>query len=48
VVALIFDIDRFMSEARRLNSLIGNGVAVPAAAQWDRQLDVARYGRPAR
>jgi len=41
-LALIFGIDRFMSEARALTSLVGNGVATLAVARWDRQLDVAR------
>jgi aerobic C4-dicarboxylate transport protein len=41
-LALIFGIDRFMSEARALTSLVGNGVATLAVARWDNQLDVAR------
>ncbi|WP_410613078.1 C4-dicarboxylate transporter DctA [Amycolatopsis sp. lyj-109] len=41
-LALIFGIDRFMSEARALTSLVGNGVATLAVARWDGQLDVAR------
>jgi aerobic C4-dicarboxylate transport protein len=41
-LALIFGIDRFMSEARALTSLVGNGVATLAIARWDRQLDTAR------
>ncbi|MGW3960998.1 C4-dicarboxylate transporter DctA [Amycolatopsis sp. NPDC005003] len=41
-LALIFGIDRFMSEARALTSLVGNGVATLAVARWDGQLDTAR------
>ncbi|WP_326607619.1 C4-dicarboxylate transporter DctA [Streptomyces sp. NBC_01799] len=38
-LALIFGIDRFMSEARALTSLVGNGVATLAVAGWEGQLD---------
>lgn len=41
-LALIFGVDRFMSEARALTSLVGNGVATLAIARWDGQLDTAR------
>ncbi|MBI0382278.1 cation:dicarboxylase symporter family transporter, partial [Streptomyces albiflaviniger] len=41
-LALIFGIDRFMSEARALTSLVGNGVATLAVARWEGQLDEAR------
>lgn len=41
-LALIFGIDRFMSEARALTSLVGNGVATLAVANWDGQLDTDR------
>ncbi|MBB6341936.1 aerobic C4-dicarboxylate transport protein [Pseudomonas fluvialis] len=38
-LALILGIDRFMSEARALTNLIGNGVATLVVAKWCRQLD---------
>lgn len=38
-LALILGIDRFMSEARALTNLIGNGVATVVVAKWCRQLD---------
>ena len=38
-LALILGIDRFMSEARALTNLIGNGVATVVVAKWRRQLD---------
>jgi aerobic C4-dicarboxylate transport protein len=41
-LALIFGIDRFMSEARALTSLVGNGVATLAVARWEGQLDEDR------
>lgn len=39
-IALILGIDRFMSEARALTNLIGNGVATVVAAKWESELDV--------
>ncbi|MGV9625001.1 C4-dicarboxylate transporter DctA [Streptomyces sp. NPDC003487] len=41
-LALVFGVDRFMSEARALTSLIGNGVATLAVARWEGELDQAR------
>jgi len=38
-LALILGIDRFMSEARALTNLIGNGVATLVAAKWENELD---------
>jgi len=38
-LALILGIDRFMSEARALTNLIGNGVATVVAARWENALD---------
>ncbi len=38
-LALILGIDRFMSEARALTNLIGNGVATLVAAKWEGELD---------
>jgi aerobic C4-dicarboxylate transport protein len=39
-LALILGIDRFMSEARALTNLIGNGVATVVSAKWENELDV--------
>ncbi|MCY1164655.1 MULTISPECIES: dicarboxylate/amino acid:cation symporter [Polaromonas] len=41
-LALILGIDRFMSEARALTNLIGNGVATLVVAKWMDELDVKR------
>jgi aerobic C4-dicarboxylate transport protein len=38
-LALILGIDRFMSEARALTNLIGNGVATIVVSKWCKQLD---------
>lgn len=38
-LALILGIDRFMSEARALTNLIGNGVATLVVAKWCKSLD---------
>lgn len=38
-LSLIIGIDRFMSEARAVTNLIGNGVAVIAVAAWEGELD---------
>jgi len=38
-LALILGIDRFMSEARALTNLIGNGVATIVVAKWCKQID---------
>jgi aerobic C4-dicarboxylate transport protein len=41
-LALILGIDRFMSEARALTNLVGNGVATLVVAKWTGELDVDR------
>jgi aerobic C4-dicarboxylate transport protein len=41
-MALLVGIDRFMSEARAVTNLIGNGVATVVVAKWDGSLDVER------
>jgi aerobic C4-dicarboxylate transport protein len=41
-LALILGIDRFMSEARALTNLIGNGVATVVVGKWCNELDVKR------
>jgi aerobic C4-dicarboxylate transport protein len=38
-LALILGIDRFMSEARSLTNVIGNGIATLVVARWCRELD---------
>jgi aerobic C4-dicarboxylate transport protein len=44
-LALILGIDRFMSEARALTNLIGNGVATVVVAKWTGDLDTERMQR---
>ena len=44
-LALIVGIDRFMSEARSLTNLIGNGVATIVIAKWDGSLNARRMNR---
>ena len=39
---MILGVDRFMSEARALTNLIGNGVATIVVAKWENALDEAR------
>ncbi len=41
-LALLLGIDRFMSEARAITNLIGNGVASVAVSKWEGELDHAR------
>ncbi len=44
-LALILGIDRFMSEARALTNLVGNGVATVVVSKWENELDDARLVR---
>ncbi len=44
-LALLLGIDRFMSEARAITNLIGNGVATVVVARWEGELDVDRARR---
>jgi aerobic C4-dicarboxylate transport protein len=44
-LALILGIDRFMSEARALTNLIGNGVATIVVSKWENELDTAQMAR---
>jgi aerobic C4-dicarboxylate transport protein len=44
-LALLIGIDRFMSGARSLTNLIGNGLATIVVAKWDGQLDTRRLQR---
>jgi aerobic C4-dicarboxylate transport protein len=41
-LALLLGIDRFMSEARAITNLIGNGVATMVVARWEGSLDLVR------
>jgi aerobic C4-dicarboxylate transport protein len=41
-MALLIGVDRFMSEARAITNLIGNGVATVAVARWEGALDLKR------
>jgi aerobic C4-dicarboxylate transport protein len=41
-LALILGIDRFMSEARALTNLVGNGVATVVVGKWTGDLDTGR------
>lgn len=44
-LALILGIDRFMSEARALTNLVGNGVATLVVARWTGDLDMQRLNQ---
>ena len=44
-LTLLIGVDRFLSEARSITNLIGNGVATLAIAKWDGALDVAHLRR---
>ena len=44
-LALLIGIDRFMSGARALTNLTGNGLATIVVAKWDGQLDMKRLQR---
>lgn len=44
-LALIFGIDRFMSEARALTNTIGNGVAAIVISRWEKELDEEKLSR---
>jgi len=44
-LALILGIDRFMSEARALTNLVGNGVATVVVSRWEKELDMNRMTR---
>lgn len=44
-IALILGVDRFMSEARALTNLVGNGMATIVVAKWEGALDEERLHR---
>ena len=41
-MALIFGVDRFMTQGRALTNLIGNGIATFVVAKWENELDVEK------
>ncbi len=46
-LALLFAVDRFMSEARAITNLIGNGVAAIAVSRMEGEFDAAAFNRAA-
>jgi len=44
-LALILGVDRFMSEARALTNMIGNGVATVVVSRWEKELDTDKMRR---
>ena len=44
-LALILGVDRFMSEARALTNLVGNGVATVVVSRWEKELDMKKMTR---
>jgi aerobic C4-dicarboxylate transport protein len=44
-IALILGVDRFMSEARALTNLVGNGVATIVIAKSENALDTTVFKR---
>jgi aerobic C4-dicarboxylate transport protein len=44
-LALILGIDRFMSEARALTNMIGNGVATIVVSKWEHELDTTKLNQ---
>ena len=38
-LTLLIGVDRFMSEARAITNLIGNGVAAVVVSKWEKELD---------
>src|SRR5262249_42709646 len=41
-ITLLLGIDRFMSEARSVTNLIGNGIATVVVARWEKQFDAKK------
>jgi aerobic C4-dicarboxylate transport protein len=44
-LTLLLGVDRFMSEARAITNLIGNGVATVVVAKWERSFDAEKAAR---
>jgi aerobic C4-dicarboxylate transport protein len=40
-MALLLGIDRFMSTARALVNMIGNGVATVVVSRWEKEIDAS-------
>jgi len=47
-LALILGIDRFMSEARALTNIVGNGVAAIVISRWEKELNHSRLDQELR
>ena len=41
-IALIFGIDKFMSEGRAITNIIGNATATIVVAKWEKEIDIGR------
>ncbi len=41
-LTLLIGVDRFMSEARAITNLIGNGVAAIVVSKWEKEIDIRR------
>src|SRR6185312_16766527 len=41
-ITLLLGVDRFMSEARAITNLIGNGVATIVISKWEKELDIEK------
>ena len=41
-ITLLLGVDRFMSEARAITNLIGNGVATVVISKWENELDTEK------
>jgi len=44
-LTLLLGVDRFMSEARAITNLIGNGIATIVVAKWENALDTEKLAR---
>jgi aerobic C4-dicarboxylate transport protein len=44
-IAIVFGIDRFMSEARALTNIIGNATAGLVMAKWENELDMEQFNK---
>jgi len=44
-IAIVFGIDRFMSEARALTNIIGNATAGLVISKWENELDMNQLNR---
>jgi aerobic C4-dicarboxylate transport protein len=44
-MAIVFSIDKFMSECRALTNIVGNGVATIVVSWWEKELDRDKLNR---